>query len=572
MLAGAALAVAVAAAGLVLAQGTGAPARPVLHEELPLLTGDKGTPQISRQGASGNPTAIVAGDKMLPKPSVDAKQRPGEPVLGTNAFAADRLTAMKPDDNTGPDNTLQYVSVFNPDVLPFKLMSSFDAVGTDETLHVERTVMTELPVGGTTDPRTRDRFYGDVLVQLKPGVDVPFPSVAPDMRILSYETKPHIQVRFSKDGADNFFVRSDEPNASGTYRLTFYADADGGYFAPQLPPRPLKVRDVIAAAPNELKPHIPPQVMAQAQITLSKLGVNDVDLDLGYAFNKLVGHFRAFQAGDIKHPTGDIYRDLCDSQAGVCRHRAFAFMITANALGIPTRYVQNEAHAFVEVWFPLRSWQRIDLGGAALRMNVSGADDKKMHVPRSEDPFMKPPEYKNQYTQLEGDITGLSEAQKADRKNAPPSGALGTNAGNAGTGGSAPGGASVFGTGSGGTASGPDRISPDPNLPVKSQDPRKPTPDLLVTQADTTAFRGDQFHVEGLVRVGGKGLANHRVNIFLAPAGRGGEGAIAIGHALTRNDGTFSTEVPVPPGIDLAKYEVRLSSDEDAFYNGTFSD
>jgi hypothetical protein len=212
-------------------------------------------------------------------------------------------------------------------------------------------------------------------------------------------------------------------------------------------------------------------------------------------------------------------------------------------------------------------------------MNVTGADDKKMHVPRTEDPFMKPPEYKNQYTQLEGDIGGLTEAQKNDRKNGAPSGGVGTS-GNGGNGGGTSGNGgnagSVFGKGSGtGTgpdSTGPDRISPDPNLPMKSQDPKKPTPDLQVTTADTTAFRGDQFHVEGIVRVQGKGLPNHNVNVFLAPAGRGGEGAIAVGHALTRDDGTFSTDVPVPAGIDLAKYEVRLSSDEDAYYNGTFSD
>src|SRR5439155_21729769 len=116
ILVGAGMTVAVAAAGLVLAQGNGGRSKPLLHEELPILTGDKAQPQISKQGSTGNPTAIVAGDKILPKPSVDAKQRPGEPVLGTGAFAADRQTSMKPDDNTGPDNTLQYVSVFNPDV------------------------------------------------------------------------------------------------------------------------------------------------------------------------------------------------------------------------------------------------------------------------------------------------------------------------------------------------------------------------------------------------------------------------------------------------------------------------
>src|SRR5205807_5607857 len=125
---------------------------------------------------------------------------------------------MTPDENTGPDQTLHYQSVFNPDVLPFKRMSAFDTVLESYKLVAGRTVRTELLVGGTTD-KTRDRFWGSVLVQLTPGTDVALPSVAPDMRILSYEIKPSIPVRFEKDGADNFFVRSDDAHAHGEYRL-----------------------------------------------------------------------------------------------------------------------------------------------------------------------------------------------------------------------------------------------------------------------------------------------------------------------------------------------------------------
>ncbi len=547
------LVTAAGAAGLVLAQTTGA--RPTLHEDLPALTGDKAQPTVGPHAPGANPSAISAGDKTLVEPSLDSRPaNPSEPVLGAGGFAADRQTSMQPDDNTGPDGTLQYVSVFNPDVLPFKRMTTFDTIAEDYTLHVGRTALTDLAVGGTTDPKKRDRFWGDVLLQLKPGVDVPLPSVAPDMRILSYEVKPKIKLSFSKDGADNFYVRSDDSGASGQYRLVFYADADAGYFAPSLPPRSYRVRDVIANTPPELEPNVPPAVRKQAQITLGKLGI-DASYDLGVAFNRLVGYFRAFQAGDIANPTGNLYRDLCDSQAGVCRHRSFAFAVTANALGIPTRYVQNEAHAFVEVWFPIRGWQRIDLGGAALRMNVTGADNKTLHRPRAEDPFQKPPEYKDQYTQLEGEIRGLTDQQVADKKQgldqAPPSGAIGQQASDATT---------------------PDRITPDPTLPVQPQDPAKPTPELLVTSSDTSAFRGDFVHVEGVVRVAGKGLADRRVDVFLAPAGRGGEGAIALGPAVTRPDGGFSTDLPVPAALDLARYEILLSTAEDADYNAALSD
>ena len=156
----AAAAVAAAAAGLAVAQN--AATRPKLHENIP-PSSDRPSPMIGG-GGSGNPAAFAAGDKVLPKPPAD---RPGsagakndaknEPVLGDGGFAADRRTTMSPDGNTGPDTTLHYVSVFNPDVLPFKRMSALDGVAADYTLRIARTALVELAVGGTTD-RSRDRF------------------------------------------------------------------------------------------------------------------------------------------------------------------------------------------------------------------------------------------------------------------------------------------------------------------------------------------------------------------------------------------------------------------------------
>jgi hypothetical protein len=546
-----------AAAGLAIGQTVAT--RQKLHEDLP-LPADRPTPVIGG-GGSGNPAAFAAGDKVLPRPPADkpsSAPAKDEPVLGTTSFAADRQTTMKPDGNTGPDATLHYVSVFNPDVLPFKRMSALDGVGDDYTLKIAHTALVELAVGGTTNNQARDRFWGSVLVQLAPGADVALPSVAPDMRILSYEITPSIAVRFEKDGADNFYVRTDEASASGTYRLVFLADADAGYFAPSLPLHGhYTPRAVADKTPAELRPALPDAVRRAAQKTLDRLGV-DADMELGIVFNRLVGFFRGFQAKPLPASSGDIYRDLCDSKAGVCRHRAFAFMVTANALGIPTRFVENEAHAFVEVWFPERTWQRIDLGGAALRMEVQGAGNKTLHRPRSDDPFEKPPEYKQNYTQLEGDIKGLTPQQLADKHKslgqAPASGA--------------------FGGGDGGAGSGaaPDRILPDQGLPVVTRDPKKQSPVLVVTLADEHAFRGDQVHVEGRAAVAGKGLADHTVDVFLSPAGRGGTGSTLLGRAVTNPDGSFRADFSVPAILNLAAYDIWLSSPEDAYYNAALSE
>jgi hypothetical protein len=244
-------------------------------------------------------------------------------------------------------------------------------------------------------------------------------------------------------------------------------------------------------------------------------------------------------------------------------------MITASALGIPTRFVENEAHAFVEVWFPDRRWQRIDLGGAALRMEVTGASDKVLHRPRGDDPFEKPPEYKQNYTQLEGDIKGLTRQQLADKHRsltqAPPSGAFDPGPG------SGPG----SGVGSGlslGSGAAPDRILPDQSLPSVTRDPKKPSPSLTVTFVDDRAFRGAEIHVEGRATAADKPLADHAVDVFLAPVGRSGADSILLGHAVTEADGSFRAYFPVPPTVALKAYEVWLSSPADAYYNAALSE
>ncbi len=551
-------------AGLAVAQAP----RPVLHEDLPPPSGDKPQAVIGASAKKGgNPIAIPVGDKVVPMPSLDGTQGhpdKSEPVLGKGGFAADRDTSMRPDENTGPDSTLHYVSVFNPDVLPFKRMSTFDDVHDDYTLHVKNAgSFAPVAVGGTTDPHTRDRFWGDVLVQLKPGVDVPLPSVAPDMRILSYETQPKIRLAFSHDNADNFYVRSDEASAAGTYRLVFLCDADAGYFAPSLPKSYRYVRDVLAHAPPEIRKlhDLPAAVLAEGKVTLKKLGL-DPDMTLDVAFNTMVNYFRGFQPGEIKNPTGNVYRDLCDSKAGVCRHRAFAFMVTSNALGIPARYVENEAHAFVEVWFPERKWQRIDLGGAALRMDVAGANNKTLHRPRSDDPFSKPPEYSKQYTQLEGEIKGLTDQQIRDKHKsaaeAPASGEIGNT-----------GGGSAAAANNAG-----DHITPDQSKIAVPHDPSKLDPELAMTAGDIVAYRGGYLHVEGWAKASGKPMPNHPINVWLSPVGAPGhKPSFYLGSALTGMDGTFKTDVAIAGNLhlELGQYDIVLSVDEDAQYNAQLS-
>lgn len=540
--------------------------RPVLHVDVPPpgeatdVASQRAQPLFGPDPGEGqNPSAFAYRNKILPAPRTGPVPAEDEPVHGRD-MAVDRITESKPDSITNADDALQYVEVFNPAVLPFKRMSALDSVRGDYTLYTANAdALQDLPVGGAPSP-DRDLFWGDIVVELSPGEDVPLPSVAPDMRIISYEAQPRTTVKFSKDGADNYFVRSDETGARGTYRLRFMVDAPATYFAPAVPSN-LRVQDVASQAPAGLLKPLPANVQNAVGQALQRLNL-DATMPLRRALNSLVHHFREFEAGVLSKNSKDIFLDLVYEQVGVCRHRAFAFMVTANGLGIPTRYVTNEAHAWVEVWMPDVSWVRIDLGGAALRMTVDNAQDKSVYQPRSEDPFAKPPGYENNYTRLEGEIAGLTDEQKAEARQSAS--ALDP---------------STFRPGPSPTQQPVEdprnlMIGPGTELPALAEEAlkNKRRTRLEVNYVDDNAFRGETMTVRGRLVSDGKGLGGQRVDIYLAPDGRSGNEAHFIDRTVTEPNGEFTVFAQVPAELDLQGYEVFASTPGDSRFAPALSD
>jgi hypothetical protein len=524
-----------------------AAAEPVLHEKIRPPRGRAGRivggpPENPARGepprapAAGeerreNPPAIRSEDKILVEPTSSEPQKAEEVVHGERGIAADRETEARPDYLTGADGTLHYSEVFNPSVVPFKRMSALDAVNDAYTLGVADAKLTTVRVGGDTSS-DRDLFWASMVVDLPTNNRaVAIPSVAPDMRILSYETHPRTRLSFLRDGADNFVLRATDPTASGQVRVVFLADAAASYFAPRPPVAAPAVTRREAAT-------LSPRVRRAAELVLARVGVTRED-DTRARLDKLVEYFRAFEAGDPPAPSGDIYLDLALSRRGVCRHRAFAFMITANAAGLPARYVTNEAHAFAEVWLEGAGWARIDLGGAALELEVSNAGDKAMHRPRGEDPFPKPREYAENYTQLRGPVDGLSNEQIADaqRPRTPRAAAAG--------------GAEEPGS--------TDPIAPSTTdlvrEPARGDPVRRPVT-LTVDSVARKGFRGETVRLSGRAADGADPVAGLRVDIYLAPAGRDGRGARIIGQAITDGDGKFLLAAELPIDLGLGAHEV----------------
>ena len=506
-----------------------------------------------------------------------------------------RPEEARPDRRTGADDALDYHAIYNPTVAPLRRNVAFDRVEADYRLTVAPTTRQRVPIVGDRRARPgRELFWGDVRLELRDR-DAPLPSVAPDMRVLALRTEPTEAadgLEIVKDAADNFYLRGPW---RGEVRVVFLVDADQRYFA-----SPVPGNVSLGHQQGDPAAALPAQARAAGIRVLAALRV-DPEQPFDQGLDALVEHFRGFRAGPPPGDSGDIYEDLALGGVGVCRHRAFAFMITARAAGVPTRVIHNEAHAFVEVRAPDGRWRRIDLGGEAPRLDITGGDGRRLHTPAA-DAFPKPEAYLDQYSSM---LT--RGAPPADRpqdgpqiEGAPP--ALGPGAPEQGgeltpgVGGGIDGPGDEGGAGDPGDAPG---VSADPGageftppaeipaeVPLPLAPDEVPPDDAVMTAGAPVRVRLDLdealdvYRGEALPRAvtgrvasatGAEPVAGLRVQVYLVPLGAGRP--VAVGPAVTTDaKGGFSVQVELPPTLRLGTYRLVAASDESEAWSAGRSD
>ncbi len=262
---------------------------------------------------------------------------------------------------------------------------------------------------------------------------------------------------------------------------------------------------------------------------------------------RLVQYFRGFVDSDEPTaPKRDVYLDLALSQRGVCRHRAFAFLITAQSLGIPTRFVMNEAHAWVEVYNG-SLWKRIDLGGAG--RGLVGAPQAAFDPPP--DPFAWP----------QGASRGEDLVKPSAKRNAKNAdGAEGSPAGDkSGANGNGrdpstpkaldlPGGANA----TNGGARGDKKDSLD----------KRPASTLTLDAAPAALARGLKIPVQGRVESEGEACAHLSVLLVLREPKSGGRTTI-LGTLATDESGRYSGTVEVPRTVTVGDYDLVAATSGD---------
>ena len=499
---------------------------PILHELLP--------PDPSEDVAFGTttidgdlPAAIQTPSGLATAPDPRRGPDPRRTYAGGTTDDGPETT-YEPDRDTRRPDVESYDDPFSPATAPFKRLRAYDAVDAAYTLRVQSRTLKPVAVGGAVGPGD-EPFYGDLSVDLVPGQPVRVPTVGPGARLLRMHVSPAVPVTVLRDGVDNWFVRG---TSAGRVRLVVEIAIARATFGSDF-------ADVDWADLDKLGHPQPAAHHAAALEVAQAIGVSRA-IRPREVVRKMVAYFRAFAPSeDPPRGRDDIYLDLALSKKGVCRHRAFAFLVTALNLGIPARMVVNEAHAWVEA-HDGALWHRIDLGGAARELDAAPDADKPPYVPPP-DPYAWP----------EARDSGQDLAERARSGQQGPAG---------GANGAASGSASAAASSAAPSGSGD---APAPSSPTGDPDaPRGPPAEITLKAVDGDVRRGFPLRVRGEVAAGSAPCAHVRVDVLLR--GRALADAARVGSLSTDERGAFDGAVVIPRELPVGDYELSVSTAGDA--------
>ncbi len=346
---------------------------PVVHEFIPFdPAAESELGVVTTEGGFDVEKITTSGKITAPDPGRPINDK--TPLYSSKSSVPEKYS---PDRDTRRVDHLPYDDPFRPRLAPFKRLMAYDAVDTDYTLKTSSSLHSKVNVGTEKLKNGRpDVFYADIAVDLVAGEPIRIPTAVGGNVIRKAHLNPGVTFKLERDAAENLFIVAD---GSGKARLIMELEAPREAFGEA--ERQPDWKELTAAMTTKL----PANVQKAADEFARELKI-DKSIHAPYeAVRILVRYFREFKESEDPPPnTGDVYLDLVRAKKGVCRHRAFGFMVTALGLGMPTRFVSNEAHAWVEVWDGI-FWRRIDLGGAGRIL------DDKTERPEKPQPAYDPP-------------------------------------------------------------------------------------------------------------------------------------------------------------------------------------
>ncbi len=520
------------------------------------------------------PAAIETEVGVVRAPTTERPASTAEPLYGQRRVEAGE--SFQIDGQTGPEGRLSYHEPYRPSIAPFKRTRSFDAVDARFQLVVADPSLRPVGVGASVGDGWA-QFYGDLTIDAAPSELIRIPSVGAGMRVLALGSDPAAELSLLSDQAENLFVTV--RGARGKLRLLLHAAVEPHVLRPAME---AQIWSELRAA----LPLLPENVVRSGREVAEQLGITD-QMRPVEALRVLIEVFRGFTAS-ASSATGlkgeALYRELVARRHGVCRHRSYAFVVTALAVGLPARFVHNEAHAWVEV-FGGRTWHRVDLGGAAAGFDFRGARPDGPAYRGLADPFPFPPAAGAGVAALTEDMGSAVSLQPWGGSGAadPPASSEDFQGGIAPAD-SAPGeqataptlpenpNADVADAVSLASAASDEREVPSPRPSLassasvsmtaapSSQPSNSPLQPSVLIEGQIlgpgSVMRGEKLTVSGLARLGSEPCSRVPVAIVLV---RGGT-KNAVGSALTDEHGHFEATLTVPTMLEVGPYGVSFEA------------
>jgi len=293
--------------------------------------------------------------------------------------SSDDIVLSPETPNEMPQDQLAH-GVFSPDLYPYTRHAALDAYDANRQVFFIKdpqkyeVVIDPQYVVSTQHMSIYQGRYKMVLIdQWKP-----LPSAGAGMAILDIhatdEAGNDVPVSVSKDGAENYFIKSSGLKGECTVVYKVAVPSVHRFWE----------------ISSDLPFHYPSHIDAEVQEAMRLMGLTGQENNLKAVFDKMVEFLTngvPVQGGvkDTGNQFLDLVRSFSEGKGGVCRHAAFVFTRMALALGIPTRFVNSEIHAWVEVNLPGMGWVQLDLGGWGdpMQMSFSALSKEMSIMPRN---------------------------------------------------------------------------------------------------------------------------------------------------------------------------------------------
>ena len=531
--------------------------KPVLHEPIPP---DPAEDMAMNVVAAKPPGAMASKELAATLGLIDPTAAPN-PLKLPSPLESTYTTGsvyeeFQADRDTRRPEVSRYSEPFVPSTAPFKRLAAFDAVREDYVLYAHDARL--VPMSGNVRPRADDDlFFEDVVVDVAPQVRARIPSVGPGARIVRGRLglgAESLGFFVAHDGADNWFVQATGVKRAGVARLVLQVAIPratfGGPFAD------------VGWLDLPRIPRLPENVARDAAAVRAVIGVTR-RMRPREAIARLVEYHRGFAEGSGRLPTrGNLYLDLALSTRGVCRHRAFSFLVTALSLGIPTRMVMNEAHAWVEV-NDGALWRRIDLGGAGrLADPIDPHERSAYRAPPDVLPWPEGTQSGDamvREARARGASSAAARGDPNDSSGEPPPFGAGDPNDNAGEEG-------PFGAGDPNDNAGEEGPfgdgTPNDKPGAATTTAARPPSNISLTFVDDVARRGFPLHVRGDVHADGQPCPRIAVELWLKP--RQPQPLRFLGALATGEGGSFAGGIVVPTRFALGDYDVIARTMGDA--------